>query len=59
MWVFLSTRLRQWAIFAVAVPVLTLVVRTVRRRLEAKSGSSTVTRSLGKVEQVGERRKRR
>ncbi|MCW2811123.1 MAG: hypothetical protein JWP61_1581 [Friedmanniella sp.] len=59
MWVFLSARLRQWAIFAVAVPVLTVLVRTVRRRLEAKSGTTKVTRALGKVEQVGQRRKRR
>jgi hypothetical protein len=61
MWVFLSGRLRSWLILAVAVPAGTLAVRTVRKQIEKRSGSTRLTRSLSRVERLGQgsRRKRR
>lgn len=59
MWLFLTSRLRQWIVLAIAVPVLTFVVRKIRRSLEARAGGSTkVTRGLGKLEELGRRKKR-
>lgn len=59
MWLFITARLRQWAIFAIVVPVLTVLVRAVRIALEKKSGESTLTRSLRKVEEFGGSKKKR
>ncbi|HEY5822327.1 MAG TPA: hypothetical protein VIT20_10150 [Propionibacteriaceae bacterium] len=55
---FFTRRIRQWLILAIAVPLITLVVRTVRKRIEAKSGPNKVTEVLGKVEEFGDRKKR-
>lgn len=58
MWVFISARLRQWLIFAIAVPVLTLLVRLVRQTIEKRSGQNAFTRALARVENLGRRKKR-
>ena len=57
MWVFISARLRQWIIFAVAVPVITTIVHLVRQRVEARTGVTRLTRLLGVVEGIGQRRR--
>ena len=59
MWLFLTARLRQWAIFAIVVPLVTTVVHLVRKRLEARSGPTRLTKVLGTVESVGQSRSRR
>ncbi|HYP45531.1 MAG TPA: hypothetical protein VEQ66_10115 [Propionibacteriaceae bacterium] len=53
MWVFITARLRQWLFFAVAVPVLTVLVHVVRRAIEARSGQTRLTRILAQVESFG------
>lgn len=58
MWVFISARLRQWVIFAIAVPLLTLLVHLVREALEKRSGETRLTRILGRAEDLGRRKKR-
>ena len=55
MWVFFTARLRRWLILAVAVPVATVLVRTIRRQLEKRSGETRLTRGLSRVEQIGRR----
>lgn len=59
MWVFFTARLRRWLVLAVAVPVGTLLVRTVRRQIEKRSGETRLTRGLSSVEQIGQRSRRR
>ena len=59
MWLFLSNRLRQWAIFAVVVPVVTTLVHLVRKRLEARSGPNRLTKVLKTIEGFGQSRRRR
>jgi hypothetical protein len=59
MWVFFTSRLRQWLILAVAVPLATLVVRTIRRRIEKRTGETRLTRGLGHVEDLGRRARRK
>ncbi len=59
MWVFISARLRQWLFFAVAVPVLTVVVHVVRRALERRSGETRLTRILAQIESLGRSRRKR
>lgn len=59
MWVFISARLRQWLFFAVAVPILTVVVHVVRRTIEARSGQTRLTRVLAQAESLGRSRKKR
>ena len=59
MWVFFTSRLRQWLILAVAVPLATVVVRTIRRRLEKRTGETRLTRGLGQVENLGRRARRK
>lgn len=56
MWLIISTRIRRWLIRVVAVPVLTFLVRTVRRRLETRSGPSGVSRMLLRLERLGPNR---
>ena len=51
MWLFFTSRLRQWLLFAVAVPLLLLVVR--------RSGQTRLTGALRRVEEVGRRRRNR
>lgn len=59
MWVFISSRLRQWLVLAVVVPLATTVVHVVREALERRSGQTRVTRSLAQLEGLGQRRRRR
>ena len=59
MWVFFTSRLRQWLILAVAVPLATVVVRTIRRRLEKRTGETRLTRGLGQVENLGRKARRK
>jgi hypothetical protein len=58
MWFFITARLRQWIIFAVAVPLLTSLIHVIRERLEARSGITKVTKALGTIENFGTRRRR-
>ncbi len=58
MWLFITARLRQWVIFAVAVPLATTLVHLVRERIEAKSGPTRLTKALGTVEGFGQRNRR-
>lgn len=59
MWLFFTSRLRQWLLFAVAVPLLLLVVRLIRQALERRSGQTRLTGALRRVEEVGRRRRNR
>jgi len=56
MWLFLTTRFRQWLILAFVVPVVTALVRVLRRRLEARRGSTRLTRLLTQLEGLGTKR---
>jgi hypothetical protein len=58
MWVFITARFRRWLVFAIAVPLATTLVHLVRQGLEKRSGSTRLTRALGHVENVGQRRRR-
>lgn len=53
MWVLLSAQLRRWLIAAVAIPALMFLVRTVRNRIESRSGTTRLSRALRHVENVG------
>jgi predicted metal-binding membrane protein len=59
MWVFITARLRAWLLFAVAIPVLTVVLHAVRRAVEARSGQTRLTRALAQLEDLGRRKRRR
>ena len=59
MWVFFTSRLRQWLILAVAVPLATVLVRTIRRRIEKRTGETRLTRGLGHVEELGRKTRRK
>lgn len=59
MWIFITARLRQWLILAVLVPLVTTIIHVIRQRLEARSGPTRVTKVLGAVESIGQRRRRR
>ncbi|SER06311.1 hypothetical protein [Microlunatus flavus] len=59
MWVFFTARLRQWLILAVAVPLATVLVRTIRRSIEKRTGQTRLTRGLGQVENLGRRARRK
>ncbi len=59
MWAFVSARLRQWIVFAVALPLITTAVHLIRVKLEAQSGPTRVTRAMGVVERFGQRQSRR
>jgi hypothetical protein len=43
---FLSTRLRTWLLFAIAVPLAGVVARAVARRLERRNGPTRLSRAL-------------
>lgn len=58
MWLFITARLRQWIIFAVAVPIATTIVHLIRQRMEAKSGPTRLTKVLGSAEGFGQSRRR-
>ncbi|GAB3682424.1 hypothetical protein [Angustibacter aerolatus] len=55
MWVFLSGRLRQWALFAVVVPAVLGALRVVRRQIERRSGPNGLTRGLARVDDLAGR----
>jgi hypothetical protein len=59
MWLFITSRLRQWLIFAIAVPLLTLLVHAVRTAIEKRSGETALTRTLARAEDLGRRKKRK
>ena len=59
MWALLSTRLRTWLLFAVAVPLAGVVARSVARRIERRSGPSRLTRALHTAGNAASRRDRR
>lgn len=59
MWLFFTSRLRQWLLFAVAVPMLVLLVRLIRQTLEKRSGQTRLTGALRRVEEVAQRRRNR
>ena len=58
MWVFITARLRQWLFFAVAIPLLTLVVHLIRVAIEKRSGPNRLTRILGQAENLGRSKRR-
>jgi hypothetical protein len=58
MWVFITARLRQWLFFAVAIPLLTVVVHALRRLIERRSGPNRLTRLMARGEELGRRKKR-
>ncbi len=59
MLLFFTSRLRQWLLFAVAVPMLLILVRLVRQTLERRSGDTRLTGALRRVEELGQRRRNR
>jgi len=59
MWLFLTSRIRQWLLLAFVVPLATALVRVLRRRLEARRGPTRLTRLLSSIEGLGASRSRR
>ena len=59
MWRLISAGFRRWVLAAVALPLLTAVLRTLRTRLEARSGSTGLNTTLRRVENVTGRLVRR
>ena len=63
MWAFLSTRLRTWLLFAIAVPVVRFVVnRVARREQQARPGARStkaLVRADSTITSLAERRKGR
>jgi hypothetical protein len=59
MWALLSTRLRTWLLFAIAVPLAGVVARTVARRLEQRHGSTRLSLALQTAGNAASRRDRR
>ncbi|HVD20090.1 MAG TPA: hypothetical protein VNC63_15520 [Propionibacteriaceae bacterium] len=59
MWIFITSRLRSWLIFAILMPVATMAVHMLRERLEAKSGRTPLVTILTKIENIGMRKVRR
>jgi hypothetical protein len=59
MWIFITSRLRSWLIFAILMPVATTAVHMLRERLEAKSGRTPLVTILTKIENIGMRKVRR
>ena len=55
MWLFFTRRLRMWLILSVVVPLTTGVLRRIGARLERRNGPSTVSRTLLKAGDVGDR----
>ncbi|HET9873240.1 MAG TPA: hypothetical protein VFP89_11705 [Propionibacteriaceae bacterium] len=58
MWLFITARIRQWLIFAVVIPLVSVLVRYLRAALEKRSGETRLTRNLRKLEDFGARGKR-
>jgi len=59
MWIFITSLLRSWLIFAILMPVATMAVHMLRERLEAKSGRTPLVTILTKIENIGMRKVRR
>lgn len=59
MWALLSTRLRTWLLFAIAVPLAGVVARSVARRLERRNGPTRLSRVLHTAGNAASRRDRR
>jgi len=59
MWIFITSRLRSWLIFAILMPAATMAVHMLRERLEAKSGRTPLVTILTKIENIGMRKVRR
>ncbi len=55
MWMFITNRFRQWLLLAVAVPLALWILSLIRRRLEARSGSTRLTRAMARGESLGRR----
>jgi hypothetical protein len=55
MWLFLSSRLRQWVVLTVALPLTLAALRWLRRRIEARYGSTKLTRGLSKADALAAR----
>jgi hypothetical protein len=55
MWLFFSRRLRMWLILTVVVPLATGLLRRVGRALERRHGPTSVSRSLLKAGDFGDR----
>lgn len=55
----LATSLRRWVLMSVAVPVGAAVLRKVARSIEARKGSSAVTRGLTKAADTAQRSRRK
>ncbi|MGL5912206.1 MAG: hypothetical protein ACRCZP_19535 [Phycicoccus sp.] len=55
MWALLSAGVRRWLLLAVAVPLLTALVRMARQHVERRSGPTVLGRLLALVERVGAR----
>jgi len=48
MWAFLSARLRLWLLLAIGAPILSWLLGALGDRLEARSGPTTISRTLKK-----------
>jgi hypothetical protein len=55
MWLFLTRRLRLWLILTVVVPVATGLLHAIGRRLERRTGPSSVSRALLRAGDLGDR----
>ncbi len=49
MWIFLSSRLRRWALFAVLLPLGRFGAQRLAGQLERRNGPTRVTRTLRRV----------
>lgn len=58
MWVFFTSRIRQWLFFAVAIPLITMAVHALRQLIEKRKGPTRLSRILGHLEDLGRRRRR-
>ena len=58
MWAFFTARIRQWLFFAVAIPLITMVVHALRQVIEKRSGPTRVTRLMKQAEDLGRRRRK-
>ena len=50
MWALLSTRLRTWLLFAIAVPIARSAVHHAARRAAGNNPDSTTSRTLGRAD---------
>ncbi len=57
MWVFISSQIRRWVLFAIVVPLLTTVIHIARTALEKRNGETRLTKALMQAENLGRRQK--